>query len=364
MSLIDKYIIILSFLLSFGVSHFIWDTDSLSSLSFGHNEEIDTIFKLNVTRGNICIYNGIDVYWMSAENPFNYSIAFALDSVSSGYMRAPLNDIHFTTVELKQNPSKDKIYCAVSEDDCSVTIDKVYLNLDVKRMVIQFSKETNEPILLTSKLITGALNIEPPLFGQAVGSWKSPSELELSLSVEYIDYIVDRHNKGLSLRVDVSAPKRQEHRGRFVLHPSQLGHYSIFVVDGLTSQVVSQVHRFSVVKCGSASLSTYTVQTRGDIIPSHGVDAIDESTVDESLLPIISDSHIKTRLQAKLKNLSLAFGSAKPSTTPRPGPLLRYRGVIPVGGRNPILIPDSSIVPADVSLFLITRITCHYDNVR
>ena len=171
-------------------------------------------------------------------------------------------------------------------------------NVSDPYIVLSFDQNTNMPELLSARALFEALYLHPPLVGEAMGLWTSPTELVVHISSVYFASLMRVH---LSAGEEVKMATRRHHvssQGSLTLRTTEAGPLRISIVDALARAVVSRVVEVTVLACAG-----------------------------QSILPSLTNS--------KLPNTESEVVGPKPS--------VRIRGITPITSRRAITIPSSSV---------------------
>lgn len=80
-------------------------------------------------------------------------------------------------------------------------------------ITVHFNEDTDTPDLSSSKRLLAALTINPPLIGQAVGTWTNDKTLSIAVDQVYLQDIVGAHTRGEKIEVSVRLYSENSYNG-------------------------------------------------------------------------------------------------------------------------------------------------------
>jgi hypothetical protein len=74
---------------------------------------------------------------------------------------------------------------------------------DFPALDISFSQPTSSPAVGSSFALLRALHFDPPLLGQAEGSWLNATFLRINVTNDYLEEVLARHRNGKAVTISV-----------------------------------------------------------------------------------------------------------------------------------------------------------------
>jgi hypothetical protein len=175
----------------------IWNSRLLSDVILEPDYIVDEIFEASIRQKNLsgCIYDSIVIDWRT-----NVS---SIDEIHVGVFIDGHDEIAIGALLKAELPILSKkmtsvIKCNINEDHCIPSVGNIMATTKGDPFIsVYFNEDTNEPILSSSRLLSSAFSFNPPLIGNAVGTWINSKTLQIGVDQTYLATIVEAHTTGL-----------------------------------------------------------------------------------------------------------------------------------------------------------------------
>jgi hypothetical protein len=208
-----KVIILALSLLSLGSTSLEWEYRKISTTisDEAHFCEIRLLSKPSICRGDVVELGLgaiplITMHYLAVQYALEGDGAFTspiIDLISS---QTPSN--HFDNITSESNQAST-LNCA-HDDTCGLVIDSIIANPNELKLILTFNTDTNQVELSSTYDILRMFHLYPSLYGKNFGEWKSPREVHLTLSEQYVRDLIQAHGDGrfkISIRESLSTSK-------------------------------------------------------------------------------------------------------------------------------------------------------------
>lgn len=223
-----------------------------------------SVIDLTTPRGPVCVFDPVVVEWRmdSAIGSDDIFLAVAVESRDEVSLSSLIQEFEGGEHEVDY-----VIKCHSEDTGCVPSIgDITASSVDPQHPVlgIHFLEPTNTPPLRTTASVLHALHLQPDIVGSAVGSWISPTVLNIQVTPEFFETVLQAHNQGthFSARLHRRSLTRPVPTS-IQLRPTEIGTTTIFAVNRTTMQVVSAFSQISVTSCSDSFIPSSSSASSG-----------------------------------------------------------------------------------------------------